>query len=303
MREWEEICEIADRALRERSKDLEVACWYSEALVRIASFAGLAKGLELLARLVETYWDDGLYPVEDEDGLETRIAPLAGLIGRGVAGSLVQPIRLLPLSDRRDGPLAALWTIELAFTPSRSESSEARERQAEQSEALVQAVTQSSPTFLRGVRRDVATALENLDRLMKAVDARTGVGGFGTQVAEPLNAIAKLLDDRVGHLFIVAQNDASDAAQAETGPGAAAAEPTGRLTRREDALARLLEVAEFFERTEPQSLVSASVRETVRRARLPVRDLILELLPDESQREDFFRRSGIRDYAASNESS
>jgi type VI secretion system protein ImpA len=61
--QWEAICELADRTLKERSKDLEIACWYCEALVRTAGFSGLAQGLELLARLVETYWDQGLYPV------------------------------------------------------------------------------------------------------------------------------------------------------------------------------------------------------------------------------------------------
>ena len=292
--QWEDICELADRTLRDRSKDLEIACWYCEALVRTASFAGLAGGLELLARLVEDYWDEGLYPVADEDGVDTRIAPLSGLIGRGVAGSLVQPIKLLPLTDRRDGPNTALWTIEVAFMPARGESQENRDRQAEQAEALIQAMVRSSPEFLRDVRRNIKTALANLERLMRAVDTRTNVGGFSSQVTEPLNAIAKLLDDRVGHLFVEAAPAVEEiAADGETGEVAVSGAPK-KLSRREDALQQLVEVADFFERTEPQSLIGMSLREVVRRAQMPISELISELLPEEMQRREFLLRSGIR---------
>ncbi|WP_309644018.1 type VI secretion system protein TssA [Phenylobacterium sp.] len=295
LNQWGDICELADRTLREQSKDLEIACWYCEALVRTAGFSGLAQGLELLARLVETYWDEGLYPGEDEDGVESRIAPLAGLIGRGVAGSLVQPIKLLPLTDRQDGAAAALWTIELAFTPVRSESQEARDRQSEQVDAMIQAVVRSSPAFLKQIRADITASLDNLDRLMRAVDARTQLGGFASQVAEPLNAIAKLLDDRVGHLFIEAAGNDDEVVPDADGVTTTSAAGPKALNRREDALAQLGEVADFFERTEPQSLIGSSIREVVRRARLPINELIYELLPEDAQRREFLLRAGIRD--------
>ena len=298
--QWVDICELADRTLRERSKDLEIACWYCEALVRTASFSGLAQGLELLARLVETYWDQGLYPVEDEDGVETRIAPLAGLIGRGVAGSLVQPIKLLLLSDVRGGPVTALWTIELAFAPIRGESPEARDRQSEQIDAVIASIVRSSPEFLREVRTSVSNALSNLERLMRAVDNFTQVGSFASQVSGPLNEVAKLLDDRVGHLFVVAAQNDDAPADTGTDVDTAVASATGsrEVKRRDEALTTLAEIADYFERVEPQSLTGFSIREVIRRAKLPVGDLLHELLPDEAQRRDFLMRTGIRDVAS-----
>ncbi len=297
LHDWETIAEVADRALREQSKDLEVACWYCEALVRTSGFTGLAGGLELLARLVETYWDQDLFPLADEDGVETRIAPLAGLIGRGVAGSLVQPLKLLPLSDERSSE-AALWTIEIASAPARSDSAEARKKQADRLAALYLAIERSNPSFLRGLRREVTQALDNLDRLMTVVDMRTGLGGFATQVAEPLRAIAKLLDDRVGALFVVADEpEVGDAGEENVGdePDAAPGAPRKqRVAGREEALATILEVAAFFERTEPQSLTGMSLREVVRRARLTAPELMQELLPNSSLLSEVFARLGIR---------
>jgi len=294
--EWENIATFADQVLREDSKDLEISSWYCEALVRLSGFEGLSSGFELLARLVENYWDEGLYPQEDEDGLDTRLAPLAGLIGRGVASSLVQPIKLLPLSDRADLNSVALWKIELLYAPSRSASSEDAERKSAEIASTLQAVKSSSPEFLRWTRRSVAQCQENLTRLMSAVDSKTRIGSFASQVTTPLEAIAKLLDDNVGHLFVEAS--ASETAGDDEGaPEVVAPRGDGAAQRpngREDALRSLERAAEYFEKAEPQAMIADSIRDVVRRARLPMMDLLIELLPDNGQRAEFLLRAGIK---------
>lgn len=297
--DWEQLCALAEQLLIDEMKDLEVGCWYCEGLVRMAGFQGLSEGLELLARLVEDFWDHGLTPQEDEDGVETRLAPLAGLLGRGVAGSLAQPIKLVALSDGHDGEDAALWTLEMAQTPPRSESAEVRDARNQKLEALIQSVTRSSPAFLRGLRRDLETSLDNLDRLKRAVDSKSGESGFGSQLDASLRGITTLLDDRVGALFAPVGEPATALGSTEE-PAAGDASPAcdngvdPRPQTREQALQQLLELSDYFERTEPQSLVASGIREVVRRARLSVADLMHELLPVPSQREEFFLRAGIK---------
>jgi len=297
--EWEDIAAVSDRVLREQSKDLEVASWYCEALLRLGGFHGLASGLELLARLIEEFWDAGLYPQEDEDGVDTRLAPLAGLIGRGVAGSLVQPIKLIPISDRSDADEVALWNIELAFAPARSASSESAERKGAEVSSVVQAIKTSSPEFLRWTRSGISSAQANLMRLMAAVNDKARVGGFASQVAAPLEAIAKVLDDNVGNLFVQAPEPATSDSSAQDGaedPHLVGAKPAGhnQLMRRDEALLALERVAEYFDKAEPQGVIAGSIRDVVRRARLPMMDLFVELLPDEVQRAEFLMRAGIK---------
>jgi predicted component of type VI protein secretion system len=69
----------------------------------------------------------------------------------------------------------------------------------------------------------------------------------------------------------------------------AAPEPMNR----ERALATLLEVAAFFDRNEPQSIIGDSLRHVVRRANLSAVELLAELLPDGEQRALFLLRAGI----------
>ena len=55
-----------------------------------------------------------------------------------------------------------------------------------------------------------------------------------------------------------------------------------------------MKVADYFDHTEPQAMVGKSIRELVRRGQMSMDDLVAELLPDENQREEFLRRSGIK---------
>src|SRR5207302_8034135 len=71
--DWRPVLRHAQKALAERTKDLEVVAFLIEALVRLNGYAGLRDGLRLARELVERYWG-GLYPMPDEDGLQTRLA-------------------------------------------------------------------------------------------------------------------------------------------------------------------------------------------------------------------------------------
>jgi type VI secretion system protein ImpA len=133
---------------------------------------------------------------------------------------------------------------------------------------------------------------------MDAIDSRTDVGRFSSQLAEPLRAIAQALETRVGHLFVEAKPAEAEAA-AEDGAapvaGNGASMPRGGPSGRSEALNAILQIADFFERTEPQSIVAGSLRDVVRRAKLPLNDLLLELLPEDDARLRFLLRAGIRD--------
>ena len=109
---WRTVREIALKTLAENTKDLEVAAWLTEALVRSHGLAGLAAGAQLMAGLAEQYWD-GLFPLPDEYGMETRVSPVTGLNGRDGNGSLIQPLYKLALFNRRqDGTPVAIYQYQ-----------------------------------------------------------------------------------------------------------------------------------------------------------------------------------------------
>src|SRR5215813_4925406 len=113
--EWRTILDGAPTILSEQSKDLEIAAWLIEALARRNGFAGLRDGFHLARGLIEKYWD-GLYPVPDEDGIAAKVAPLTALNGEGADGTLIQPLRRIPLTEGKDPGPFATWHYEQART-------------------------------------------------------------------------------------------------------------------------------------------------------------------------------------------
>ena len=96
---WRTVREVGIKTLAETTKDLEVAAWMTEALVRSHGLAGLTFGARLMAGLAERYWD-GLFPLPDDYGIETRVAPVTGLNGRDGNGSLIQPLYMTVLFEK-----------------------------------------------------------------------------------------------------------------------------------------------------------------------------------------------------------
>src|SRR5579859_2750272 len=100
--EWRIIADLAYEVLTTHSKDLEIAAWLTEALLRSDGLQGLSAGLQVMKGLVDQYWDD-LFPLPDEDGLATRVAPVTGLNGQSGDGTLIQPLRRVALFARPSG--------------------------------------------------------------------------------------------------------------------------------------------------------------------------------------------------------
>ena len=299
-RHWQRVADSGARLLTEHVKDLQVAAWMVEAWVRTEGFAGIADGFALLASLVEAWWDEGLLPAEDEDGVETRIAPLFGLFGRQDPGTLIQPIKLLPLTDRGDEPIA-LWTVETMRAQSvKADDPEVREqlmeRRNERVAAVDGAIAGASPGFAAANVRAIERALAELDRLMDAVDARAPFGRFGSQVAKPLEDALALIRVAAPAAAQSVEEGAADEESEEFGSDVPAPGATAKRSR-STALGQILEIAAFFETSEPQSMVARSLRDVVRRANMPLDELLAELLPENDQRRLFLLRAGIRQVA------
>ena len=105
---WRSLREIGLKLLTEKTKDLEVAAWLAEAFLRSHGLAGLTACSQLITGLAERYWDD-VFPLPDDYGMETRVAPVTGLNGNGGGGSLMAPLFKLTLFNRPDGTSIALY--------------------------------------------------------------------------------------------------------------------------------------------------------------------------------------------------
>ena len=80
-----------------KSKDLQLAAWLTDALVRTEGFAGLKQGLQLLQGMTTTFWDT-VYPQLEDGDAELRATPL-----QWIGTNLTGPLRVVPLNRAGHG--------------------------------------------------------------------------------------------------------------------------------------------------------------------------------------------------------
>lgn len=306
--DWERIGEAAIDYLSRYGKDLEAMTMLIEAAARSDGLDDLAAAMDLLAELVETFWDQGLFPGEDEDdGVSARFLPLSGLSGgsQDKEGALIGPVRRLRITT---SGLRLLDKVraDVLQEAAQSLTDSARTAKVEEAEALLEttraAARQTSASIL-GAAADKAERIEAAwRRAIGFITERTKPRmPAASRLNDDLRLMATWLRDFVPATAVVADvvgDDAGGPGDIGGGGGGGGAAPggfvAGRITRREDALKAIGAAADYFLLFEPLSPLGATLREVDRRARMTMDDLLVELIPDESSRREFYWRSGIR---------
>jgi len=298
---WRKIMELAPEILSKHAKDLEIASWYTEALIRRYGYQGLRDGFSMIRQLIEKYWDN-LYPLPDEDGVETRVASLSGLNGEGAEGVLIAPIRNAPITeDVEPGPFS-FWHYQQALEVQKTTDEQARADKASKVgfdlESIENTVAQSSDDFYINLRDDVTSCLSDYREISRLLDEYCG-----TQDAPPSSNIISTLQDTLGIINHIAKyklpsepaNDESgDGAEGATGEAGSAAISIGPIKNRSDAFRQLADISEFFRKTEPHSPISYVLNKAVRWGNMSLSELMQELIPDSSSRGHYGSLTGVK---------
>jgi type VI secretion system protein ImpA len=302
---WAEVVQSASELLAEKSKDLWIAAWLLEGLVRTSGFAGLRDGFRLVRQLCDTYWDSiHPRPDQDEDGLAHTVSQLSSL-----NDTLTTPILRISLIPASDGfpSFSSADYIDAAFIE-RMTNAQERSRKIERgcptTDILSRAVRQVPVDALAEIREEIDQAMEEFTQLSKTLDDKCGTDSSGQSLAPLGSRIESTLSecrDRMRDLTREVLTSAAPKAAAPESPGeeaVAAGSPKlsavgGEVWTRAEAFQFLLKVSDFFRRTEPHSPVSYALEQAVRWGKMSLPELMKDLIPDDSVRGELFRRTGI----------
>lgn len=299
--DWRKVHDLASTVLAEQSKDLWIASWFIESLVRLHGIVGLRDGFRLTREIVERFWD-GIHPRPDEEGYTTTVAQLTGLNGDDSEGALIAPIDRIPITAAGSVPALSSADYKHAVELDKldvDKKAQRIERGAVALETFHQAVRESSVDFFKGLLDDLQQTIDEFFKLGEALETRCGTGPDGYPAAPPTSAIRSALVDVRDRVQSLAKDvlgiegeGESEAGEGEAGvAGAAAAGKKGMS--RDEAFRQLLQVAEFFRRTEPHSPVSYALEQAVRWGRMSLPELLAELIGDTAARDDLFKRMGL----------
>ena len=267
---WPAVAQTAETLLRDHSKDLEVVAWLTEALVHLERFDGLAQGVGLMRRMLETFWDH-VHPGLDEDGITVAIRgrPI-GWLG---SNTFLRSLKLCPFAP--DAGQDTSWASREGALTLEDETL-SPERRTELSEGG-QISLGEWDAAVAGVSHDAMSAsyeqIKSAHADLLAIDAFCSER-FGDEEPPSVYPLQTLLDEwieflearGVGQAPVTAPASEEESAVTEVAPAAAAptAAAVGPIASRDDALKRLREVGEYFRRNEPHSPLSLLIARAVR---------------------------------------
>lgn len=302
---WRKVLELSPKILTEQSKDLEVLCWYAEALVRRYSFAGLRDSFKVLQGFTEQYWDH-LYPMPDEDGIETRVAPLAGLNGEGAEGVLIAPLRNREITEGNSVGPFTFWEYQQVLEIQRMVDEDVKEKKfkdlGHNLDDIEKAILETRVPFLVDLRDDLSDCVDIFKQVSRKLDELCGIhespptSNIINVLEECLGAVTHLGKDKFPVEEIPSDEDVTEGENTmeEGAPASAAKAVSGPVASREQAFKQLLEISEFFLKTEPHSPVSYLLQKAVKWGNMPLFELMQELIPEQNALDHYSMLTGVK---------
>jgi type VI secretion system protein ImpA len=303
---WKKIMEWAPLAL-EQSKDLEIAAWYTEALLREENFAGLAKGFALLTDLV-TQYGQKLYPAFDEEEglLDSTLAPLVSLNGSGsTPGTLISPINCVLITHVNNGPNFAIWQYTQSLNLARAPNEKVRQERIKQGvptmDTLMAAAKATPSDFSEPLSAELNSAIQNFQSLTEALDKQFGHDSPpSTHIKAALSVCRKalqslnkdkLIKDVKGQSELAASG--SDMHQEASEEKTLSLSSTDTQENRKNAIDSLRNLADFFKRTEPHSPIGYTLERAVRWSGMELPALLREFILDPHVQTDVGKTTGV----------
>jgi type VI secretion system protein ImpA len=288
--EWPKVRQLCEDLLARKSKDLQVACWYTEALCHLSGFDGLAFGVQVIEVFLTDFWEF-LYPDLMDDGLDERAGKIEWLNKQ-----LPAAIRAIPLTTKNTGGYSwLLWDQSRSVDNLGLKDPVARDAAVAEGkltgEAFDKAATQSGLPFyetLHSCIREVATRLAAVER---HVDERFGDDSPGLKdlrkaVSDCEDVVTRIIG-RLGGKALPAEKEASPTVMPshsvqQAGTQIPMVVAGGSICSRTDAVNALRQVAQYFKQNEPHSPVALLAERAAKWAEMPLERWLASVIKDDA---------------------
>lgn len=294
--QWDQVFSLSLEILLNTSKDLEVCCWLIEALIRKHQFLGLTVGLNVTRLLIENFWENMFPQPEDNNDFDTKIAALASLNGNDGEGCLILPIAYISITEGQSAGPFAYWQLQRATTLQQISDPELRNKRTGENITMKQieiAVNETNPQFFQNLEQDLQNAISEWSKLSNLLSQKCGAQApvtshvlrTLTQFHEHLRLLTKGKSQKAASIKPIDLKTETDITVPEN--------ESSTILNRNDAMNKLLTIAQYFKQTEPHSPLSYVLERCVRWGKLSLPELYIELVKNDDERKQIFRLTGI----------
>jgi len=312
--DWSFVADKSVQLLTEKTKDIRLLTWLTEAWANLYGFEGLITGLELSYKVLEQFWLK-LHPEIEDDDLDQRLGLLQGfttqlpnliknvpLINIQPFYSLAQYEKFLHIQNNRrkqaDDSESVEASVELdqfnqaLFNTSRSFQYQNYQQFQEilQNWNIIKQVLDSlmeleAPSFAA-----IDSQLENIQLNLKKIYK---ADSFGTNT----NTTSSENTQTQTTAPIAAETNSIAVAQTQSFQP----QPQSHLQNREQAMRVLQDISDYFQTNEPHSPVSYMLQKTIKWSQMPLHEWLNQVIKNDNPLDSIQELLGVNQNNESSE--
>lgn len=311
--DWNFVATKSASLLKDKTKDIRLLTWISEAWGNLYGFEGIAQSLELSHRMLEQYWLK-LHPEIEDDDLDQRLGLLQGLTTQ--VPTLIKKVPLLNVQ-----PFYSLFDYEKILHQQNNRlknPDESGSNASTELEEFDQALFNTSKSFQFQNYQHFTEILKHweilkqvLDQLMEldapsfaAIDSQLEsihktlrkvykADAFDSSNSSVSNVVSNPVETgSTNHQSEITQNLAptmNNQSQQSFQP-----QPQSHLQNREQAMRVLQEIADYFQANEPHSPVSYMLQKTIKWSQMPLHEWLAQVIKNENPLESVQDLLGVQ---------
>ena len=327
MRQWERPLKKADwlfietqchEALTKKSKDLQLVAWLTEAWMRLYGLQGLAAGLKLMHDLSVEFWE-GIHPLITDGDAEARKAPFEWM-SESLAVSLKIHVVMMTIMERSPSKITLVEWDRLTADDVHAQDILQPKKENVPTEFKLEPISRAelmslvqSPLYSQSLLlqlSQVRECIQTVQNLQKFLDEKLAMDAPNlSKLMVCLTAFDRMLAALTasfikGNSATVSQMASQTEALPDGGHIAMQEQgvshlnvpdgQSGQWRTREEAYATLEAVASYLQQREPHSPTPYLIQKAVRWGRLPLPELMKEIMREEG---DLNRMSNLFGHA------
>ena len=283
--DWVAVRKQCERLLKERSKDLQLACWYVESLTYLDGFNGFAFGLNFMDKLLSTYWQQ-LHPSAADD-MDARVSKLEWF-----NNNLMLPLKNIPVTGGHALPLTLIdWELCQAIEQQGAKDPEYRTNAVRDGkpthEVFDKAMRQSGVPFYRQLNEQVKLCRERFLQLDHTINTLFGDNApTMRELRQTIEQLVEFVNRCLREIGAYVEDADTDATPSSASANDTAASPTnvtlGTIQNRAQAVKQLRLIASWFRDNEPHSPVPLLCERAAQWADMPLEEWLRHVVHDDS---------------------
>jgi type VI secretion system protein ImpA len=185
-----QVIQLAQDAIATQSKDLQLAAWLCDSLLRKEGIGGLRNGFALCEGLLDRFWDS-LYPQTEDGEFEDRVAPL-----EWISAKLLIPIKSVALSRAGHSYFQYIdsRSVEYEDAAKSKDQKAAREKALKDGKLAPEVFDKSFGETPRAFYADLETQFDRTVESVRRLD-ETSLAKFGVNAAPSFTRLQETLEE------------------------------------------------------------------------------------------------------------